>query len=89
MADKDVEGLVANAADLIDGWNVTTFDDSRALTAGGASAAVRAVRPDAELREHASVKKALEAALEEAIPGDRVVVFGSFRTVAEVMEQDI
>jgi len=89
MADKDVEGMVANAMDAVDAWKVTTFDDPRALGVKAAAASIRAVRPDAEVREHARVRDALEAALDEAAPGDRVVVFGSFRIVAEAMEQDI
>lgn len=89
MAAKDVQAIVAHAADAVDVWHVTSFDDPRALPAVAASAAVRAARPDAAVRDHATVGDALEAALDEAVPGDRVVVFGSFRTVAAAMEQDI
>lgn len=89
MADKDVQAMVAHAMDAVDAWHVTDFDDPRALPAAAATAAIRAVRPDAAVREHATVGDALGAALDEALPGDRVVVFGSFRIVAAAMEQDL
>ena len=89
MKDKDIEAMVAAATDSVDGWFVTSFDDPRALGVREAAAIVRAQRSDGIMGEDSSVPGSLDAVVDQASHGDRVVVFGSFRTVAEAMEHDI
>ncbi len=84
LADKDIEGAVAAAADAFDGWFVAGLEDSRGLGGEAFAARVRAggVEPRAVC---ASVEQAHAAARRASSPGDRIVAFGSFLTVARVL----
>ena len=86
LGDKDVAGVVGALADRIDAW----------FLAGLAEAGPRGTTVDAfaeRLRDtaagkgarHATVADALTEARAQAKPGDRVLVFGSFFTVASAM----
>ncbi len=86
LADKDVMGVVTALEDEISHWSLA------GLEAGGTrgqgvdqlasqlqdSAAAQGTR-------HATVREALQAAHAQAGSGDRVLVFGSFHTVAEAL----
>lgn len=85
MADKDIAGALRPLLGVIDEWHVTAIE--------GVARSATAERMEHELRTlgvsaiHAEVSAA--AALERlralARPNDRIVVFGSFYTVAAVM----
>ncbi|HKN79361.1 MAG TPA: bifunctional tetrahydrofolate synthase/dihydrofolate synthase [Lysobacter sp.] len=83
LGDKDVGGVVDAIAPRIDAWFLAGLED-----AGPRGAAVDAFAerlrdtPAATGARHATVAQALQAAREAARPGDRVLAFGSFFTVA-------
>ena len=83
LGDKDVGGVVDAIAPRIDAWFRAGLED-----AGPRGAAVDAFAerlrdtPAATGARHATVAQALQAAREAARPGDRVLAFGSFFTVA-------
>ncbi len=85
LADKDADAVVAALADGIDAWWTCTPDSPRARDASSLAAVLRAhgvrsvnVQPD--------VKAALAAARSAAGEDDRILVFGSFYTVAAVLD---
>ena len=84
LADKDAPGVVAALQARIDRWYLAGLDGARGQNAGqlrerlAGTAAAGAVTC-------ADVGQALAAALEQARRGDRVLVFGSFHTVAEAL----
>lgn len=84
LADKDAAGIGAALAPLIDEWIVCALPGSR----GGSAAQLgqRLDLPQARLTLAASVQRGCELARDAARPGDRVVVFGSFHTVAPALE---
>ncbi|MBW8823053.1 MAG: bifunctional tetrahydrofolate synthase/dihydrofolate synthase [Xanthomonadales bacterium] len=78
LADKDVEGVTAALASLVDHWHLAGLDvEGRAQDAEALAARVRL--PGATL--NADVATALRRVQAIAAPGDRVLVFGSFHTV--------
>ncbi len=86
LADKDVDGVIAAVAQRIDRWHVASLPGPR-----GASAEVLHARlvaagvPAQSIEMHPDVATASAAALGEATEADRIVVFGSFLTVAAAM----
>lgn len=84
LADKDVEGLARSLKPHVDGWYAGGLACPRGLSGGALAARLRG--GDAfPVSVHASVAEACRAARSDAKPGDRVVVCGSFHTVAEAM----
>ncbi len=89
MADKDIAGIVAPLASRVDHWLVADLPLPRAATApalvGQLSAAGVAPGPERVVSPFAAPREALAFALERAGPDDRIVVFGSFLTVADIL----
>ncbi|WP_150697665.1 bifunctional tetrahydrofolate synthase/dihydrofolate synthase [Pandoraea terrae] len=89
MADKDIEGVLRHMVDKVDHWHLCGLPTPRAADAAALEADLRAVgfREDADhsVAQHASPEAAFAAALKLCGENDRIVVFGSFFTVAGVM----
>jgi dihydrofolate synthase/folylpolyglutamate synthase len=85
VADKDVEGIVAELQDCVQFWIAAGLDSSRALPAQ--QLAERIARTGVTVNAIAtSVSEACNLARAEARAGDRVVVFGSFSTVGPALD---
>ncbi|SMF39035.1 bifunctional tetrahydrofolate synthase/dihydrofolate synthase [Pseudogulbenkiania subflava] len=85
LADKDLDAVVALAKDEFDGWFVGGLDLPRGQS--GAQLAERLA--DLGVRNvnvYDTVAEAWTAALSAAGENDRIVAFGSFHTVAAVLE---
>ena len=89
MHDKDIEGVLQHLKGEIDHWCVTDLPLPRAASAVQLEAALRkaGVEDDADssVTRFASPAEAFRNALERASENDRIIVFGSFHTVAGVM----
>ncbi|TQM13082.1 dihydrofolate synthase/folylpolyglutamate synthase [Pseudoxanthomonas sp. 3HH-4] len=86
LADKDVEGIVAALADMPLHWFLAGLTmGPRSQTAEQLAARLQGAI-GATVGLHAGVADALYAALEASAPGDRVLVFGSFHTVADALQ---
>ena len=85
LADKDIGGTAAAIAPAVSRWDVVSLPPPRGAEAARVAAAVRAVAPAAQVHEHASVACALTAAKEAARADDRILVLGSFLTVAQAL----
>jgi dihydrofolate synthase/folylpolyglutamate synthase len=84
LADKDIGGVVDAVRHRIDRWYVSAAQADRAASAE-AVAGVLAGRGIEAVRTFATVDAALQAARRDAGSNDRIVVFGSFHTVAEAL----
>ncbi len=87
LGDKDLHGVVAALAGHVDGWLLAGIDDAGARGLAVADFAQRlAGTAAADGACHATAREALPAALALAAPGDRILVFGSFHTVAAALQ---
>ena len=86
LADKDVVGIVARLAARVDRWWLAGLEnagprgqgvEALAASLAGTAASMAIRKPD--------VAAALADARDQARPGDRVLVFGSFHTVAAAL----
>ena len=83
LADKDVSGVVAALQELIDLWLVSGIDHPRGMEA----AVLATYMGDAGHQVFPDIAAAYRHACQIAAEDDRIVVFGSFHTVAEIMQQ--
>jgi dihydrofolate synthase/folylpolyglutamate synthase len=83
LSDKDIAGVIDAMAPRIDRWFVAAPPSERAASA--ADVAGLLAHRGAVSRTFATVPAALEEARRESGPNDRIVVFGSFYTVAEAL----
>jgi dihydrofolate synthase/folylpolyglutamate synthase len=91
MEDKDIEGVLAPMAGLIDHWCVADLPSPRSAKSEKLAETVAALRPagakegDFSVAAFADPAAAFANAVSRAEENDRIVVFGSFYTVAGVM----
>ena len=87
LGDKDLHGVVAALTGQVDGWWLAGIDDAGPRGLAVADFAQRlAGTAAAEGPGHATAREALPAALAQARRGDRILVFGSFHTVAAALQ---
>jgi dihydrofolate synthase/folylpolyglutamate synthase len=84
LADKDIDGVIDALAERVTRWLPCTLEGSRAASADFLAAHLRAkgIEPFGEFDSPAA---ALWCAQENASEDDRILVFGSFLTVAAAM----
>jgi dihydrofolate synthase/folylpolyglutamate synthase len=89
MHDKDIAGVIGHLKGEVDHWCVTDLPSPRAASAQDLEAVLRECGvtdgPDSSVTRFASPAEAFQDALKRATENDRIVVFGSFYTVAGVM----
>ncbi|MEP6943588.1 MAG: bifunctional tetrahydrofolate synthase/dihydrofolate synthase [Betaproteobacteria bacterium] len=86
MGDKDVDGVIAALLSRVDRWMVATLPPPRGATSAMLRARLEHAGVDASaVREFADPAKAWRAAFEASAEADRIVVFGSFQTVAAAL----
>jgi dihydrofolate synthase/folylpolyglutamate synthase len=86
LRDKDIAGVVARVSRRIDHWHVAPTPGPRGCDAEAIAATLRAEGVPADaISLYDDVASAFAAARERADPDDRILAFGSFLTVAEVM----
>lgn len=89
MHDKDIDGVLQHLKGEIDHWCVTDLPLPRAASAEQLEAALRKAGveegPDSSVTRYTSPAEAFRDALKRASENDRIVVFGSFHTVAGVL----
>ncbi len=88
MRDKDIDAILALMAPLVDGWHFSDLPTPRAASAQTLAGLLRATLkrpPQSTSATHPDPVAALAAAMADADPADRIVVFGSFYTVGGVL----
>ena len=86
LGDKDIGGVIDAMRGRIDAWLVSAADADRAAPAEKVASLLAERGLAGVTRTFSSVAEALAAARREAGPDDRIVVFGSFHTVAEALQ---
>jgi tetrahydrofolate synthase/dihydrofolate synthase len=84
LSDKDIDGVLEIVKDQFDEWYIAPLDIPRGMTAEALQAKLEAQNIE-NIQTFTSVREAYRAALAKAGENDRIVVFGSFHTVADVM----
>jgi len=84
LRDKDSAGVAKLLAQRIDHWMVCSLPPPRGATAAELAQTLRKIGAEA-VREFKNPALAHAAACSEAADNDRIVVFGSFHTVADVL----
>ncbi|MET0265686.1 MAG: bifunctional tetrahydrofolate synthase/dihydrofolate synthase [Duganella sp.] len=88
MQDKDIDGVIAAMGEHVDHWCLATLPSPRSATASELAAKVQLVQPERDERTiqlFDDPAAAYANAVSRAGENDRIVVFGSFLTVAGVM----
>ena len=83
LADKDAAGVAAALTPQVQVWYLGGLDGDRGQSAQ--SLAQQMAVPDSQRHTYPDVGAAYAAALAAAQAGDRVLVFGSFRAIAELL----
>jgi dihydrofolate synthase/folylpolyglutamate synthase len=84
LRDKDIAGVVRLLTGCVDQWLVCTLPPPRGAWAAELALALRQAGVDA-VREFENPAAAYAEARGEAAESDRIIVFGSFHTVAEII----
>jgi len=85
LRDKDIAGTVEVMKDCIDTWYPAALEGPRTLTASDFRSALAGVCV-ADQAYSASPREAYRMAVEASEAGDRVVVFGSFYLVGDILD---
>jgi dihydrofolate synthase/folylpolyglutamate synthase len=89
LDDKDAGGMVNALSDVIDHWYPAGLDTGRGLSSAALCRRISG-RLDADrLHPCDTVEAAIRAARRNALEGDRIIVCGSFHTVAEASECEV
>ena len=84
FGDKDLDQIIKILDSLIDHWYVGGLTGDRAVAPGVLAAAIGRIARGG-ISAHADPVMAYRAAIKEARPGERVVVFGSFQVVGAIL----
>jgi dihydrofolate synthase/folylpolyglutamate synthase len=84
LADKDIRGVLTALQDRVDAWYLAPLPVARGASATQLSEEFAALGMSAGL--YSDVVSAWHAACQEAGPADTIVAFGSFYTVADILE---
>ena len=85
LRDKDISGVVRAVAGRITRWHLATLPGPRGTSAADLAAILAAEGVKAPVDLHDSPALAFDAARGQAGEADKIAVFGSFLTVADVM----
>jgi dihydrofolate synthase/folylpolyglutamate synthase len=91
MQDKDIAGVIAPMAQYVDHWCIARLPSPRSAPTGELAATIAGLAPDdgkpgeRSITEFPDPAAAFANAMSRAGENDRIVVFGSFYTVAGVM----
>ena len=88
LADKDIEGVAAAVQEQVQAWFLAGLEGvaGRGQAVDAFAGRLGTLAAGSGSR-HVDVAAALQAALHEAQAGDRILVFGSFHTVAEALAE--
>ncbi len=85
LADKDIAGVIAAVGIQMAGWYVAGINHVRGTSVQKLTDCIHMQAPGADVQSFADITSAYLQACMDANENDRIVVFGSFFTVADVM----
>lgn len=86
LSDKDIAGALAPLKGKVDVWHVATLGGVRGTPADKLAGILVSSGLGGDIHCHASPREAMQAAKGQASESDRILVFGSFHTVAGALE---
>ncbi len=86
LADKDIAGVIKRIYSNIDQWELADLNEVRGASASQLMSELLQVNESVKYNCHNHPVAAFEAALAQATSSDRIIVFGSFHTVGNVLE---
>ncbi|MEM7400561.1 MAG: bifunctional tetrahydrofolate synthase/dihydrofolate synthase [Pseudomonadota bacterium] len=89
LADKDVCGIIECVGGEFDEWYISQLNSDRALDKENLKMQLDNCCHDCKINTFNSISEAFAAAKSNADETMRIVVFGSFLTVAEVLSQEV
>ena len=89
LADKDICGIIECVGGMFDEWHISQLDSERALDKESLQKQLDNCCHDCIIYSHNSISEAYQAAKSSVDESMRIVVFGSFLTVAEVLGQEV
>ncbi len=87
LADKDIAGVIGALKTSFTRWHIADSTGPRGATANDLDAALRQAAVNAPVAHYSSVAAAWREACKNARDDDKIIVFGSFLTVAAVMHE--
>jgi dihydrofolate synthase/folylpolyglutamate synthase len=85
LKDKDMAGVAQALDSQVDGWLAAGIGAPRGASSAELVAALKGAEVRGGVQAYDTVTQALQQACNEASENDRIIIFGSFYTVAEVM----
>lgn len=86
LSDKDIAQIVAPLSDLIDRWYIGRLEADRAADVDRLHGSIVSAGVDSSrVESHESMSQAMVKAMADAETHDKLIIFGSFFTVAEIM----
>ncbi len=89
LADKDVDGIIETVKGVFDKWFISQLDSERAMGCDELQKKLHQHCPECISQAYPTISQAYFAAKQEANTTSRIVVFGSFLTVAEVLSLEV
>ena len=84
LRDKDIDAVIQAVKGRIDEWHIAPLPGPRGMSADELAAALSTAGvPERAVHQHATVATAFAAARKMAAEADRIIIFGSFLTVAQ------
>ncbi len=86
LSDKDIPSVVEIVHDAIDSWEIAPIQHPRAASADYLHACLRNTVAEESIIVHPDLVTALQSCYKKAAKNDKIIVFGSFFTVAAILE---
>ena len=86
LSDKDIVSVVDILHDAIDAWEIAPIQHPRAASADHLKECLALKVPEWLVTVHADLPAALRSCYRKAAKNDKIIVFGSFFTVAAILE---
>lgn len=83
LADKDIAGVVAPLCEVVSRWYIAPLSGERGASLYAIMNALSGACPQARIAQFQDLDTAYAKANQHALPGDMVIVYGSFYTVAQ------
>ena len=88
LSDKDLDGIVDIIHPYVDQWYISAVDSQRSMHIKQVEQALKQRCPNVVMTSFETVEQAYSQAQNDAEKGDRIIVFGSIFTVAEVLASE-
>jgi dihydrofolate synthase/folylpolyglutamate synthase len=86
LKDKDIFGVINELNLDIDDWFIAEIQNERAASIETISNTIQKINPSAHIETFKNIQEAYQFASKEVRRNDRIIVFGSFFTVADIMK---